>query len=245
MTDVVIGLLLAAAAGLFVAGGVALFRPLPKLGLRTRSRALMAIGAAVVCVVLTGPLLPEPEKGPAQTPEKASAPSRPLPAPAPLPPVKPASEDLAAGVGEATPGVVHLSRIGNDDGVTTDLWAQSRIGGGTDASRLDETASALRSVYAYCGGGAAQCRGIRDLWLWSLGDVESHGTVSTDKLIGVRLRGADFSTPPASNAEALDRVEPLPATPNGRAILSAWCEDHRREAPKFCAEVDELVRPRR
>lgn len=66
----------------------------------------------------------------------------------------PASEAFPAGDGEVTPRVVHLSRVANEDGVTTDVWAMSRISPGQEPERLDE-AAALRSVYAYCTKGAA------------------------------------------------------------------------------------------
>lgn len=98
MRDFIAFCTLLACLSVFVASVIAMVRPMPKVGLGTRKRALAGLGIAVGLLIVTAIVIPAPDaaSGNASAPASASAPVKPK-QPSPAKPTLTDDQDRAVG----------------------------------------------------------------------------------------------------------------------------------------------------
>jgi hypothetical protein len=221
MRDFAAAMLMLASFAVFVAAVIALFRPLPRVWMGTRKRALAGFGVSFGLFIATAAVMPAPDKSATRKPDHLvkSAKSGTI-----------ASADSQIASFEAYPMTGHSN-------VKVDL-----VGAWTDGDVLTRASLVLKDIGEAVKAGAPDLpKNTKTMSVWftmPMVDSEERHRVLEMKFATEDLALLNYGTLPFQSM--LDQYEDVDlGGPVGRRAAEEYCgeDENSRYSPRFCAYV--------
>ncbi|MBB6191495.1 hypothetical protein FHS51_001722 [Sphingobium wenxiniae] len=221
MRDLIAGVALLGSLAAFGASVIAMFKPLPRLGMPTRRRALAGIGVAFALFVMTAIVIPAPSPDLAN----ASAGRRPAPEAGTVRAADPQIAEVQAYLATRHASIkVNLDQMWSDGDLTKHAALVLKAAGQAIKNEASDLPASIETV---------------NFW-FTAPLIDGHGKETRGKVLEFRMKTAELKLveygkiAPEGLLEFADDIEVrVPA----REGINTYCRQNRPTSPLFCTKA--------